>query len=292
MLEQEYDFYLADTDAGKSIHYNLRYRVYCLREKFEDRSCYPNSLEQDEYDDASAHFIVRSRVTGEWLGAMRLIVAPMQNLPVSRLCSVDAENFSGVNQKRVAEASRLCTVLPTAPRENFSPNATKSYIPAPARSCHHNRDALQTSWLALGLIRAARQYCLKHEIVHCFFLISDPLARILRRLGMEIEPVGSPCQHRGWRRPYIHNVKTGYQAMTTRSPELYKSFCRPTAYARFSELEDSSEALPLAACGGERRLVSLRLNPRETHHKPKDQGDRDERHEAPFLISPAAAWRF
>jgi N-acyl amino acid synthase of PEP-CTERM/exosortase system len=216
----------------------------------------------------------------------------MQNLPVSRLSSVDAENFSGVNRKKVAEASRLCTVLPTAPRENFSANATKSCIPAPARSCHHNREALQTSWLALGLIRAARQYCLKHEIVHCFFLISDPLARILRRLGMEIEPVGSPCQHRGWRRPYIHNVKTGYQAMTTRSPELYKSFCRPTAYARFSELEDSSEALPLAACGGERRPVSLRLNPKETNHKAKDQGDRDERHEAPFLISPAAAWRF
>jgi N-acyl amino acid synthase of PEP-CTERM/exosortase system len=292
MLEQEYDFYLADTDAGKSIHYNLRYRVYCLREKFEDPSCYPNSLEQDEYDDASAHFIVRSRVTGEWLGAMRLIVAPMQNLPISRLSSVDAENFAGVNRKKVAEASRLCTLLPTAPRGNFSANATKSCLTAPARSCYHNREALQTSWLALGLIRAARQYCLKHEIVHCFFLISDPLARMLRRLGMEIEPVGSPCQHRGWRRPYIHNVKTGYQAMTTRSPELYKSFCRPTAYGRFSELEDRSEALPLAACGGERRPVSLGLNPKEQNHRPKDHGDRDERIEPPFLISPAAAWRF
>jgi N-acyl amino acid synthase of PEP-CTERM/exosortase system len=292
MLEQEYDFYLADTDAGKSIHYNLRYQVYCLREKFEDPSHHPNSLEQDEYDDASAHFIVRSRVTGEWLGAMRLIVASMQDLPISRLASVDAENFAGVNRKKVAEASRLCTLLPTAPRANFSANATKSCITAPARSCHHNREALQTSWLALGLIRAARQYCLKHEIVHCFFLISDPLARMLRRLGMEIEPVGSPCQHRGWRRPYIHNVKTGYQAMTTRSPELYKSFCRPTAYGRFSELEDSSEALPLAACGGERRPVSLRLNPKEKNHKPKDHGDSDERIESPFLISPAAAWRF
>jgi hypothetical protein len=83
----------------------------------------------------------------------------------------------------------------------------------------------------------------------------------------------------------MHNFKTGYQAMRVRSPELYKSFCRPTAYGRFSELEDSSEALPLAACGGERRPVSLWSN-------PKDHGDRDERIEAPFLISPAAAWRF
>jgi N-acyl amino acid synthase of PEP-CTERM/exosortase system len=292
MLEQEYDFYLADTDAGKNIHYRLRYQVYCLREKFEDPAYYPKSLEQDEYDNDSAHFIVRSRVTGEWLGAMRLIVGPVQKLPLRRFSSVDPANFAGVNLKYVAEASRLCTLLPTAARRNFSANATKSCKTVPASSCHHNRDALQTSWLAVGLIRAARQYCLKHEIVHCFFLISDPLARMLRRLGMEIEPIGSPCQHRGWRRPYIHNVKTGYQAMTTRSPELYKSFCRPTAYALFSELEDIPEALPLAACGGERRPVSLGSNLKETNRKPNDQEGRDERFEAPFLISPAAAWRF
>jgi hypothetical protein len=114
----------------------------------------------------------------------------------------------------------------------------------------------------------------------------------LRRLGMEIEPVGSPCLHRGWRRPYMHNFKTGYQAMRARSPELYKVFCRPTAYACYSELENGAQVLPLAACGGERQPVSLGLNLKETNHKPQDQGDRDERLEAPFLISPAAAWRF
>jgi N-acyl amino acid synthase of PEP-CTERM/exosortase system len=257
MLEQEYDFYLADTDAGKSIHYNLRYQVYCLREKFEDSARYPNSLEQDEYDDTSAHFIVRSRITGEWLGAMRLVIAPVQKLPVSKFSSVDSANFAAVEWRKVAEASRLCTLLPTRPRAEFTTSATKT-PKGPANSSHSQ--ALQTSWIAVGLIRSARQYCLKHEIIHCFFLISDPLARMLRRLGMEIEPVGSPCQHRGWRRPYIHNVKTGYQAMTTRSPELYKTFCRPTAYARFSELENT-EPLPLAACGGMRHPVSIASSP-------------------------------
>jgi N-acyl amino acid synthase of PEP-CTERM/exosortase system len=292
MLEQAYDFYLADTDAGKSIHYNLRYQVYCLREKFEDPSHYPNSLEQDEYDDASAHFIVRSRVTDEWLGAMRLIVAPVQKLPVSKISSVDLENFAGVNRTKVAEASRLCTLLP--PNQDSHPASSTLRGPqaVQAVSCRHNSHALQTSWITVGLIRAVRQYSLSHEIFYCLFLISDPLARMLRRLGMEIEPVGSPCLHRGWRRPYMHNFKTGYQAMRARLPELYKSFCRPTAYGRFSELEDRSEAMPLAACGGERQPVSLGLNLKETSYKPKDQGDRDERLEAPFLISPAAAWRF
>jgi hypothetical protein len=89
----------------------------------------------------------------------------------------------------------------------------------------------------------------------------------------------------------MHNFKTGYQAMRARSPQLYKEFCRPAAYARFSELFDSPEALPLAACGGERQAVSLRPNLPGTNRKPKRQGNSDERLERPFLISPAVALR-
>lgn len=248
MLEQEYAFYLADTDAGKSIHFRLRYQVYCLRENFEDPTHHPRFLEQDEYDDASAHFIARSRITGEWLGAMRLIVAPVQKLPVSKFSAVDPANFCHANWKQVAEASRLCTLLPTKMRSGFTSSPAKT-VRYQSASRIRAAKALQTSWIAVGLIRAARQYCLRHEITHCFFLISDPLARILRRLGMDIEPVGSPCQHRGWRRPYIHDVTTGYQAMSRRSPDLYKLFCRTDSYTRYSELIENIDHTPIAAIG-------------------------------------------
>lgn len=246
MLEQGYDFYLADTDEGKSIHYHLRYQVYCLREKYENPNHHQNFLEQDEYDNSSVHFIVRSRTSGEWLGAMRLVIGAVQKLPVSKISSVDPANFSGANWMRVAEASRLCTLLPTPPRPDF---ASKPGAEDRARS--FITEALQSSWITVGLIRAVREYSLAHGILHCFFLVSDPLARILRRIGMEIEPVGSPCLHRGWRRPYMHNFKTGYEAMRIRSPELYKIFCRPSAYGRYSELEQSSENLLLAASGSD-----------------------------------------
>jgi len=285
MLLQEYDFYLADSDAARSIHYNLRYQVYCLREKFENPASHPNFLEQDKYDELAAHFIVRSRLTREWLGAMRLIVAPVQKLPVSKISSLDPTSFTGVTRKRAAEASRLCTLMPTTPRSNFAPSPPKLRKPqvSPQGLVSH---ALQTSWMAIGLIRAARQYCLKHDILYCFFFINDPLARMLRRLGMEIEPVGSPCLHRGWRRPYIHNVKTGYQAMSTRSPELYKVFSRLTAYSRFSKWENTAEALPLAASGGDHQPVIRSSNLTQTHQKPADQSRTG--HERPLLRAPAA----
>jgi len=243
MLENEYDFYLADTDAGKSIHYRLRYLVYCLREHYEDPSHHPQFLERDEYDNTSAHFIARSRYTGEWLGAMRLIIGAAQNLPVAKFSHPTCTTVRRGHDKTFAEASRLCTLLSNDARPSFSPHPAKN-------GCHQFglTKPLQTSWISLGLIRAARQYCLAHDITFCFFLISDPLARILRRLGMEMEPVGSPCQHRGWRSPYIHNVKTGYNAMSLRSPELYRSFCQPDAYARYSEMTEENQSL-MAASG-------------------------------------------
>lgn len=234
MIEQGYDFFLADTDAGKSIHFGLRYQVYCLRERYEDPGRHPNFLEQDEYDDSAVHFIARCKTSGEWVGAMRVIVAPVQELPVYRYSFIDNARISRPEWTRAAEASRLCTLLPNA-RHRFSPASSRT------------DKALQTSWVVMGLIRAGREYCIRNGVSYGFFLISDPLARILRRLGMDIEPVGSPCQHRGWRRPYIHNVKSGYQAMAARAPELYKAFSQYNAYTPFSRMQEDSPQELLAA---------------------------------------------
>jgi N-acyl amino acid synthase of PEP-CTERM/exosortase system len=246
MLEHEYDFYLADTDEGKSIHFRLRYQVYCLREKYEDPNRHPNYLEQDIFDGMSVQFIARSRMTGEWLGAMRLIIGPPHNLPVTHISDVNLSKYSETNGHDVAEASRLCTLLPSHLRSNLSLKKGNSF-PQTVSSQKHGLRTLQASYISLGLIRAARLYCLEHDITYCFFLISDPLARMLRRLGMEIQVVGSPCQHRGWRSPYIHNVRTGYQAMSVRSPELYKTFCHANAYTLYSELEEKAAQNEFAA---------------------------------------------
>ena len=245
MLEHEYDFYLADTDEGKSIHFGLRYQVYCLREKYEDPIRNPNYLEQDEYDDRSVHFIARSRITGEWLGAMRLIVGPAQSLPVSKFSSLHAADFSHADWKRVAEASRLCTVLPRNSRSNSTAGTVGASVSG--FNSHATFAALSASTITVGLIRASRRYSLQHGIVHCFFLVTDSFARLLKRLGMEIEPVGSPCQHRGWRRPYAHNFVTGYRDMEHRSPELYRTFCQANAYMHYSESAENIDHTPIAA---------------------------------------------
>jgi N-acyl amino acid synthase of PEP-CTERM/exosortase system len=161
MLPQNYDFYLADTDAGRRIHYNLRYQVYCLREQFEDPSSHPSFLEQDQYDDMSVHFIARSHATGEWLGAMRLVIAPVQRLPVSKISSTDLKHLTGISRKRAAEASRLCTLMPMPHRSTFALTTKKASHP-PSVSHHRQQcftnlvDCHRTHWGGASVLPQAR----------------------------------------------------------------------------------------------------------------------------------------
>ena len=244
MLDTEYQYYLADTDEGKSIHFQLRYHVYCLRERFEDPKFFPDKEERDQHDDSSAHFLVRSRTTGDWLGGMRLIVDQARNLPVNNIASIDTANIAALGTEKVAEASRLCAILPEKNRaQSNCSSGSRSLL---CESTSRRYRALHASVITVGLIRAARTYSLEHGIVNCYFLINDPLARILRHLGMGINPVGDLCQHRGWRRPYHHNFETGYDQMERQSPELFESFCTPPAYERFSEIDQPVDEMALA----------------------------------------------
>jgi len=244
VLDTEFRYYLADTDAGKSLHYRLRYDVYCVREGYENQKHYPDKQEKDQFDNTSAHFLVQSCATGDWVGAMRLVLGTAPQLPMSQITPIDQEFVAGLDGEIVAEASRLCAVMPKPTQSRMSSSGWPRHAMTKASRLIDQR--LHVSWIAVGLIRAARHYCLDHGIETCFFLINEPLARILRRLGMEIEPVGSPCHHRGWRRPYCHNFITGYREMADHSPELYKSFCRPTAYNYYSELEQIHEPMIMA----------------------------------------------
>ena len=248
MLDTEYRYYLADTDEGKSIHFQLRYYVYCLRERFEDPKFFPDKEERDQHDDSSVHFLVRSRTTGHWMGGMRLIVGQAHNLPLSNIAAIDTANIAAVGTVKVAEASRLCAILPDKRRPQSNGSSGPRNVHCESNSKHYR--VLHASVMTVGLIRAARTYSLERGIVNCYFLINDPLARILRHLGMGIDPVGDLCQHRGWRRPYHHNFETGYVQMARQSPELFESFCTPVAYERFSEIDqhvDQEVALAINA---------------------------------------------
>ena len=204
--------------------------------------------ECDAHDVHAAHFIIRSRDSAMWLGAMRLIIGPPAVLPITSLATIEAQAIDHLTNKITAEASRLC-VLPVQLNRQRSQLGSSISSDGSADPSKRSSDVFHASWISLTLIRAARRYCLDHDIRYCFFFITDSLARMLTGVGMEIHAIGPPNDHRGLRRPHIHDVRDGYTAMEHKSPLVYQMFQRGPAYRRFSQMTDTeaSEYLPPTA---------------------------------------------
>ncbi|TXK92914.1 hypothetical protein BMR11_17830 [Methylococcaceae bacterium CS5] len=58
---------------------------------FENKADFPLQMEYDDHDDSAIPFIVRSRVTGQWVGTMRLISKKACTLPIEQNCKINEE---------------------------------------------------------------------------------------------------------------------------------------------------------------------------------------------------------
>ena len=90
MFDDRYEVFLADTIQSMNLHYHLRYQVYHVETGWEsDENVVRKKLEIDRYDASSKHFLVRDRLTHEWVGGVRLVVSPFGQLPLARVCTLD-----------------------------------------------------------------------------------------------------------------------------------------------------------------------------------------------------------
>ena len=227
LFDRQYEVFLADTEASKNIHYNIRYQVYCDEMGYEDSSAFPDKLEFDEWDDHSAHFMVRHRQTGYWIGAVRLVH--------HRDCQFPFENWTQAEQKfstndyvSAVEMSRLC-VLKDA--RKFAVKRFASFSD-PIRHEHsadnkvtslfeHRNQQRKIMW---GLNRAAVMYAKQNNIKCWYILVAPALAAFIRKERFKLTQIGKPCDHRGLRTPYRldmddilvnrlwdHDYKLGYR---------------------------------------------------------------------------------
>jgi N-acyl amino acid synthase of PEP-CTERM/exosortase system len=245
VFDNPFEAFLADTSQSKKIHYHLRYKIYCVEKRYENPEAYPDLQECDANDVHAAHFIIRSRDSAMWLGAMRLIVGQPAVLPITTLATIEAQAIDRLTNKITAEASRLCVLPAQLNRQRSQLGSSISSVGSTDRS-NRSSDIFHASWVSLTLIRAARRYCLDHGIRYCFFFAANSLAQMLTRVGMEIHAIGPAVEHRGLRRPHIHDFRDGYTAMEYKSPLVHQMFQRGPAYRRFSQLTDTevSEYLP------------------------------------------------
>ncbi|BCX88303.1 hypothetical protein MIN45_P0672 [Methylomarinovum tepidoasis] len=215
MFDRRYRAVLADTKEGKSIHYRLRYQVYCLEKRFEPVERFCDQQEIDAYDNHSAHLLIQHLDSGEWVGTARLVFGKPESLPMARVARFSLEGVE-TGGRYFAELSRLSIL--------------KSY------RRHGERQQVSEPEVLLGLIRAARDYSAQVGLDYWLFLCRRSIMRIVGNLGMHMDIIGDPCEHRGTRYPYLAKLATAFDGIPERSREVHAMFSRQNTLLRYSQL--------------------------------------------------------
>ena len=208
-FDSNFEVFLADTLESQEIHYNVRYKVYCEEMGFEDKELFPNQMEFDEYDSKSVHFLVRHKWSGQWIGAMRLILSDDGNpFPMEQWCELN-EELTSSRYRHSVELSRLCVLKETRrfSAKNLISNATGSRdeINNEEKSNirllnQHKNLGLTNMW---GLLRAASKYCAAKKIDDLFLFVTSALAFSIRKQGFVLDQLGEPAEHKGKRVPFL-----------------------------------------------------------------------------------------
>ncbi|BBA35966.1 uncharacterized protein sS8_4035 [Methylocaldum marinum] len=214
MFDSRYEVVLANSPESREIHFNLRYKVFCLEKGFENSDKFHSEeMERDEYDDQAIHFLVRERVRNRWIGAARLVIDKVSTLPINKAAEIELPGAD--HDPVVAEFSRLLVL------DNFRQVRSKTATDPE---------------ILLGLIRAARDYCLQQEITNVLFLCRRSIQRILGNAGIDMLQIGSPCIHRGVRAPYLVDLETGFDRIRDPYSRAYQMFSRNQSYCYYSDL--------------------------------------------------------
>jgi len=230
---------IADTAVARRIHYQLRYRVFCLQTGFEDPTLFPEKEEKDAFDGRSVHFLVRDRRSGAWLAAARLVLPGGGTLPVEQYCGLSRDEVyrnHALPFERTAEVSRLLVASGVRPRQQDLRSSRGDAGEKHGSPHSVSRERPATPIILTDLLLAIAAYCREHAMPQAAFLVTPALARILRRLGIALITIGAPCQHRGIRLPCVADIEQVYQALRRRNREDPIRACDRRPYTLYSEL--------------------------------------------------------
>jgi N-acyl-L-homoserine lactone synthetase len=175
----------------------LRFRVYCEERGFEPGT---DGLEQDAFDPASRHVLVRSRNTGTVLGTVRVVLSAM------------TKGLNGFPMRQACEPWVLAP-LPTASTGEISRFALTrdraGVTPAAA------------ALMRLCLIRGLVQVSAESELTHWCAIMERTLLRLLRATGIHFVAVGPTVEYHGTRQPAVCGIGSMLSRMKLEQPTIW-----------------------------------------------------------------------
>ncbi len=248
MFDSRFDVFLADTELSRRIHYQIRYRIFCIDTGFEDPTTFQLSEEKDEWDEHSAHFLVREKSTGQWVATMRMVLPCERPFPVEALCNLRTSGQIERQREVSCEISRLCMVKRYRGRQGRAGKQRLALINSTGSAgfdvISSGLNRREEPEIMLGLLRAAFAYSQEQGIRYWYFLITPALARMVSRLGITLEKIGDDVNHRGIRSPYVTDSVHGREESMSNSAEVRQMLTRETPhylpYSKIKQLKRSN----------------------------------------------------
>jgi N-acyl-L-homoserine lactone synthetase len=195
---QELTIEIATTPEQVLEAQRLRYRVYCQDRNFLEGSA--EGVEQDAFDDQSAHVLVRNRATGEALGTVRIVLTTedggMASVPMAHVCAPHL--LSSLPAAGSGEVSRFAL---TRERTGVSSAAA--------------------SLMRLALVRGLIEASARNGVTHWCAIMERSLLRLLRSSSIYFETVGPAVEYHGLRQPVINPVSTILNRIRLEQPALW-----------------------------------------------------------------------
>lgn len=195
------------TDELRRTAYRIRHDVYCKEMSYEPVR--PDAMETDPYDDHSVHCLLKSKTDGDYVGCIRLVLArpsdPLCPLPFETLCRTAIDRAivdpAKLPRERIAEVSRLAVISRYRRRKDDA-----------KRPADINDNDFGTSdrprfpYVTVGLYLGMMAQAQRHGIEMLFVVTEVRLAKHLSRLGVSLQRIGGPVDHRGIRVPSLIRV--------------------------------------------------------------------------------------
>ena len=236
MGDTRFETVLCDTAESRRIHYQIRYQVYCMETGFEDPGEFTDGNEKDSHDGNSAHFVVRDPANGNWIAAMRLVLAGDGRLPSESMCNLEPVPQDSSKRRQAVEFSRLCVV--ESHRRHNRDRSLVRIIDGKSGQLSKTVPHPRYPEILLSFIRATFAWSRENDVRYCYFLINRALARTLKRLNLQLTPVGDSCEHRGVRTPYLVDLRLSEQRMLEKLSVFKELNSRGAPYSRSSERDE------------------------------------------------------
>jgi N-acyl amino acid synthase of PEP-CTERM/exosortase system len=225
-FKKHFDVAPAVTPELQSEAYHIRHRVYCEELAFEPVR--PDRCERDAYDARAEHVLVRSLKYGRFVACARLVrVDPSDaasELPMERTCAetIDRKRMdpAALDRRRIGEISRLAVVSEFR-RRNGEKHTAIAVSEADFGVVDLPRFPYIQVALYLGTIALAKRLG-----IETLFVLTEPrLSSHFAKLGVRIETIGGPVEHRGARVPSMMTVASIESNLPRSVRPLYDLIC-------------------------------------------------------------------